>query len=261
MIDRVTPVILTHNEAPNIDRVLARLDWSKDIVVVDSGSTDGTLEILRAHSKVRVFTRRFDSHASQWEYAIRQTGIRTDWVLALDADYVLEKDFETELAKLDPSPEVAGYRTRFRYCVFGRPLRSTVYPPVTTLFRVSMGKYEQDGHTQRWVTSGRLDEFPALIRHDDRKPLSGWLASQDRYMRLETEKLLASSSSLGMTDKVRLWRWAMPAAMFLYCLFVKGLIFDGYAGLFYSFQRSIAEAILSLHLLREGLEHPRDGRR
>ena len=69
MLDNITPVLLTFNEEPNIARTLAHLAWAKDIVVVDSGSTDGTLPTLANFPNVRVFDRRFDSHANQWRFA------------------------------------------------------------------------------------------------------------------------------------------------------------------------------------------------
>src|SRR5437870_54166 len=75
MLDQITPVLLTYNEELNISRTLSRIGWAKDIVVVDSGSTDGTLEMLAKFSNVRIFKRSFDTHASQWRYAIEQTGI------------------------------------------------------------------------------------------------------------------------------------------------------------------------------------------
>lgn len=65
MLDQITPVLLAYNEEQNIARTLSHLTWAKDVVVVDSGSTDGTLERLERFSNVRVFSRRFDTHAAQ----------------------------------------------------------------------------------------------------------------------------------------------------------------------------------------------------
>jgi glycosyltransferase involved in cell wall biosynthesis len=78
MLDHITPVLLTYNEEQNVSRTLSRLAWAKDIVVVDSNSIDGTLAALRKFSNVRVFNRRFDSHAGQWRYAVEDTQITLD---------------------------------------------------------------------------------------------------------------------------------------------------------------------------------------
>jgi len=250
----ITPLILTLDEAPNIERTLKRLAWAKDIVVVDSGSTDGTREILTRYSNVRVFRRAFTTHADQWNFGLEQTGIKTDWVLALDSDFVLSDDLVKELDALRPSAEVSGYRVAITYCIEGKPLRCAVYPPVVVLYRRSGARYVQDGHTQRIQVSGPVDPLKGRIFHDDRKPLSHWLSAQTRYMRLEACKLLGTpAAQLGYADKLRKVIVLAPAAMFLYCLFVRGGILDGKAGLFYALQRAVAEAILSLYLLRAHL--------
>ena len=88
MLEQITPLILTYNEAPNIGRTLENLSWARDVVVVDSFSDDETLEIAASFPNVRVVQRVFDSHRNQWEFGLRETEIQTPWVLALDADYV-----------------------------------------------------------------------------------------------------------------------------------------------------------------------------
>jgi glycosyltransferase involved in cell wall biosynthesis len=251
MLDQITPVILTFDEEPNVGRTLAALSWARDVVVVDSCSTDRTLEILHAHPRVRVFSRPFDQHADQWNHAVTQTAITTDWILALDADYVLTPELIEELRVLVPAPAVNGFRTRFRYCIDGRPLRGSVYPPVITLFRRGLGRYWQDGHTQRLVLEGRCVDLAHPIDHDDRKSLRRWLQSQIRYTELEVAKLAsAPMSDLSWPDRLRRGILLAPPLVFLYALVMKGCILDGRAGLYYCIQRTTAELILSLYLLR-----------
>jgi len=91
MIEQITPLILTYNEAPNIDRALERLTWANRIVVIDSFSDDETLDILANYPQVEVNQRRFDTHALQWNYGLEK--INTKWILSLDADYILSEQF------------------------------------------------------------------------------------------------------------------------------------------------------------------------
>ena len=70
MLDRITPLLITLDEEPNIERTLAALAWAREIVVVDSGSTDGTLELLRLDPRVRVVTREFDTFAGQLGFGL-----------------------------------------------------------------------------------------------------------------------------------------------------------------------------------------------
>ena len=254
MLNQITPLILTFNEAPNIARTLDQLTWAADIVIVDSMSTDHTRAIAARYPSVRVFERAFTTHAEQWNFGLEQTAIKTEWVLALDADFVLTEAVVAELSQLNPAAAVAGYRASFTYCIDGEPLRSGVYPPVTVLYRRGAAAYRQDGHTQRVEINGLVFPIIARILHDDRKPLGHWLASQVRYMRLEADKLAATpSNELSGVDRVRKWIVLAPPLVFLRCMLIGGGIFDGWAGLFYALQRTTAELILSLTLLERRL--------
>jgi hypothetical protein len=95
------------------------------------------------------------------------------------------------------------------------------------------------------------------IYHDDRKPLSRWLSSQDRYAIIEARHLRSTrQADLTLPDRLRHHIYFAPALIFLYLLFARGLIFDGWRGWFYVCQRTLAEILLSLRLLieREQLE-------
>jgi glycosyltransferase involved in cell wall biosynthesis len=249
-LDEITPAILTFNEARNIGRTLGRLSWAKRIVVVDSFSDDETSAIVASYPKTEFFRRRFDSHANQWNFAIREVGINTEWVLALDADYQVSAELTGEIQGLVVEPDVDGFQARFVYCVFGKALRGAAYPPVTVLFRAKQAIYVQDGHTQRVQVKGRVGTLNNPMLHDDRKPLSSWLAAQVRYTRLEADKLSSTAfADLNAADRLRRMIVVAPAIMFFYCLFVKGNLFDGGAGLFYALQRTLVELMLSLFLL------------
>jgi len=250
VLDRITPVILTFNESQNIRRTLDRLNWATDIVIVDSFSTDDTVELIKKYPQVRLFQREFDSHANQWNYSINETAIKTDWILALDADYVLSEAVVNELDILQSMPEIDAYKIDFQYCILGKPLSGALYPPVTVLYRSKKANYIQDGHTQRVQIEGNVGKLSELIFHDDRKPLSSWLQAQDRYMELEAELLCSKNwGSLGFADIIRRLVIIAPVAVFIYCLLVKRGLFDGRVGLYYALQRSLAEAILSLRIM------------
>jgi glycosyltransferase involved in cell wall biosynthesis len=254
MLDQITPLILTYNEAPNIARTLEQLCWAREIVVVDSFSDDDTLEIMSGFPQVRVLQRKFDNFANQCNFGLLEGNIASEWVMNLDADYVLTPDLIAEISSLIPTDEVVGFTTRFIYCINGRRLRSGVYPPVTVLFRKSKAFYRQDGHAHRVVLDGRIEQLQAPILHDDRKPLSHWLQAQIRYTKLEANKLLGSeSSALGWKDQVRRGRIVAPLAMLFYCLVIRGGVLDGWPGFYYAFQRMFAELLLSLYLLDHDL--------
>lgn len=249
-LGQVTPLILTYNEEPNIARTLAALTWATRIVVVDSGSRDGTLAILAGCAAVEVVHRNFDSHANQWNFGLEQ--VVAGWVLSLDADYRVTKALRDEMAdhlQRADQQGIAGYRIPFRYCVAGRPLRGTVLPPRLALFRRSQAFYVDDGHTQDLRLNGHCLTLRQPILHDDRKSLSRWLWAQERYLSLETDKLLHTPpGQLSRADRLRLYHVVAPFAVLALCLFWHRGLLDGWRGWFYAFQRLYVEVLLSLML-------------
>ncbi len=172
-------------------------------------------------------------------------------MLALDADYLVTPSLVAELAALSPPELVSGYCARFEFALGGTLLRGSLYPPHVVLFRRGRGRYMQDGHTQRLVLDGAVEQLTATIIHDDRKPMGRWLASQRGYARHEAERLRALSwSQSSMRDRVRkmliIAPWAVPA----YALFGQGVVLDGWSGLRYGAQRALAEVFIAHALLR-----------
>lgn len=253
MLDQITPVLLTYNEAPNIARTLSHLTWARDIVVVDSGSSDETLAILTAYPQVRTFSRPFDTHAGQWRHAVTQTAIKTPWILRLDADYQVSDELIDELRRLDADAEVVAYEIAFDYAIFSHKLPSSLYPPNTILLRQGRFTVWDNGHTESWTVDGSIRKLRGRVVHDDWKSVKSWVNSQGRYMSRELAKM--SNEKRSTRDQLRLMPPIMPIAVFLYCLFGKGLILNGRSGLFYALQRLVAEAILSLMVLEKAL-HP-----
>lgn len=254
-LGQVTPIVLTFNEEPNIDRCLKRVTAFREVLVIDSGSTDRTLEIVACYPNARVITRPFDSFSGQWNYAIREGGVTTEWVLAMDADYMLSDAFLRNLSALAPKDDQLAYRVAFEYCVFGRPLSATLYPPIIALYRHAHTHYIQDGHCMRAQVGGPIETAAGRIQHDDRKPLSRWLESQAKYADQEADLLATKPpSELRIQDKLRRMIVITPWLVPLYCLTLGRGLLDGWPGIFYALQRGVAETILSLKLLESRLQ-------
>ena len=251
----LTALVLTYDEKENIGRTLAALAWLEKVVVLDSFSTDGTVEIARCYPNVRLIQRRFDDHTSQWNHGL--SAVDSLWVLSLDADYEVSPLLADEIRALEPADATAGYFARFEFRVFGHRLRASVYPPRTVLFRRDRARYVPDGHTQLLRAQGPVLPLHNVIHHDDRKPLARWLRSQDRYMVIESRHLLATPTRrLRRQDRLRLRLILAPAVLFLYLLFARGLLLDGWPGWYYVLQRTLAETLLALRLItgRDKLE-------
>ena len=224
-------------------------------MVIDSNSNDDTLELCRRHNHVATFVREFDNHTSQWNYGIGQCN--TPWVLSLDADYVLGDGFEREIEKLAQGDEIDAFSCSIRYCIYGRPLRGTLYPPRLALFRRDRCRYIEDGHTQVLEVEGNTGELTTSILHDDWKAMPRWCRNQIDYARLEAEKLLdkAAHGHLGLNDRLRSAGWIAPLLVLPYCLILRRGLLDGWHGWFYALQRLIAEVILALFVVEGKLRN------
>jgi glycosyltransferase involved in cell wall biosynthesis len=248
LADQITPLLITYNESANLRRVLDKLFWAKRIVVIDSGSTDETLDILRTYSQAEVIHRPFTDFASQCNFGLRQ--VMTPWVLSLDADYELSDRLVTELRNLVEDDPIDGYRAGFVYRIYGRPLRGTLYPRRTVLYRKNKALYLNEGHGHRVDVAGKVADLSGIIYHDDRKALARWISSQQRYARDEANYLIESpKDALSAMDKIRLMGWPAPIVIFFYTLFVKGCVLDGWPGWYYALQRVCFEVLMALEIV------------
>ena len=251
----VSALILTYNEEDNIERVLDKLRWLESVVVLDSYSTDATVEIVRRFSNTEVHFREFDTHSGQWNYGLSL--IKSRWVLTLDADYVLTPDFIEETRGLiRPDADnglTTAYFAKFKFLVFGKALRRNNTTPRPVLFRKERGSYYDDGHTQRLRIEGNSGNFRAYILHDDRKPLSRWLYNLNNYSIKETDKLLGSNCSddNSLVLRIRKTKVFAPFLVFFYCLIVNGSFLDGWRGWHYTIQRTLVEMLFALRLIEE----------
>lgn len=251
-LDEITPLLTTYNDAQNIGRALARLKWARSIVVVDAGSTDGTLQMLEADPRIKLAHRPFDALAQQRNFGLSQ--ITTNWVLSLDADYELSDALVAELQGLRPAPNQMGFRAKILYRIYGRTVRRAPRPSRVVLHRLAAGRYENERHGYRLPLGSTVAELRGAIYQDDRKPLEHWLTSQaqraanDAYYLLNTRK-----DSMSKADRIRLVGWPAPLVTFFHVMIVKGVFLDGRAGWLYAFQRVLAELLLAFELFRQRL--------
>jgi glycosyltransferase involved in cell wall biosynthesis len=251
MLDNITPIILTYNEAPNISRTLDALRWAQTVVVLDSGSTDETKQIAAGYDNVKWFERPFDNHQAQWQYAISQTGVTTEYVLALDADMEVPSAFKDELQEF-LSGNFAGGDVPFVYCYYGRPLAGSLYPNQVRVFRLRDVVVTQVDHTQHFAVTGAVYKFRNRLIHDDRKPLERWVSSQLSYQVLNDE---AIGNGGPKRFKYSLRRTGlMPPMVALLAYLRSGGPFGGAASARYAYERLVCESLLAIRLMNRRLQ-------
>ena len=185
----ITLVVLTHNEALNIrDCLKGMADWLTAVFVVDSGSTDRTVEIATSLGAV-VYAHPFETHARQWRWALEHLPIATDWVLALDADQQLLPELRDELDatfRHGVEPHVTGLYVNRRQIFRGRWIRYGGYYPkyLLKIFRKDDVTIDE-GHLvdHHFAVSGDTRKLQYDLIEDNRNEaaIAIWTEKHNRY--------------------------------------------------------------------------------
>jgi glycosyltransferase involved in cell wall biosynthesis len=250
--NRLSALVITHNEEANIFRTLSAIQWISNILILDSGSIDRTIDIVNQFKNTRVIYRQFDSFAKQCNFGLEC--LSSDWVLSLDADYVISPQLSKEISELlsgdvDNYYSFQAYRIGFCYCINGKPLRSGLLPPRTCLYERKSAEYVDIGHGHRVIINGRIGRLRNKIYHDDRKSFAKWLENQQKYQRTEAKMLQSKDSRvLPIQDLIRKHTFLAPFSAFFMCLILRRGLLDGREGVVYAFHRLIAESLLYLYM-------------
>src|ERR1700754_2506842 len=142
----VSIVIPIKNEAANLPRCLESVEWADEVFVVDSQSTDGSIEIAHRHGAQVVQFQFNGTWPKKKNWALENLPFRNEWIFILDADDVLPAIAEHEFRETIASPnrEVAGYWINRRFMFMGKWLRHAYSPNWNLrLFRHRLGRYEK----------------------------------------------------------------------------------------------------------------------
>jgi len=261
--------ILTLDEEAMLPRALACLSWCDDIVVIDSGSTDRTVEIARA-AGARVVERKLDDWATQGNFMLHDVSYKHAWVYYMDADETLPADLIAEIGRVtavSPSNDTpSAYRVRYRNWFRGVWLKhATPYPTwITRLMRPDRCRYEPRTVNAHPMVQGRVGELQAHFDHYSfDRGLEHWIAKHNKYSTAEAKESLAARTSgvpfgsLISTDPVRRRRgWkllfqrmpARPWLKFLYLYLWRRGFLDGAAGRDYCRLNAMYETMIVLKM-------------
>lgn len=188
-------VILTLNEVTNIVPCLRELRRVDDVIIVDSGSLDGTLDVARRErSDVRIFNHPFLDFGDQRNWAIDNTNPKHEWLLFIDADEYCDQALLDEIEELIANPrEMVGGFVAGRNYFLGTWLRySTMYPSYQLrVLKLGHVRFRKEGHGQREVTEGALCYLENGWRHEGfSKGVDQWVARHNRYATEEANRIL-----------------------------------------------------------------------
>ncbi|MDB5079814.1 MAG: glycosyltransferase [Chloroflexi bacterium] len=263
-LSEITVVILTLNEEANLQRCLDSTGWAADRVVIDSGSTDATLEIARKN-KVRYMVRQAKPFliSEQRNWALENAAIKTEWTLFIDADEVIPERLRQELQQvLATAPAyVTGYRLTPQFMFLGRWLRYCQgYPNWhDRLVRTGRGSYS-GGVWEHFVTDGQVGFLREPYLHFSlNKGIGDWFEKHLRYATAEAEDVLATLGFYersGQTRRKRKLRnlaarvWPLrPIVRFAVMYLLRRGFLDGLPGFLYSLMIMCYEYIVILKII------------
>lgn len=180
--------VITRNEASTIRRCLESVAWADELIVVDSGSSDGTVEACRAFTS-KVFVREFDTFDRQKNFALAQA--TADWVLSLDADEVVSPGLAEELRGIvarGGDDGCDGFVLRRENYVCGRPVRYLWgHDALVRLVRRGRGSFQGDVHEKLQV-EGTVGTLSQPLLHFNSTDLRQWMAKNRQYVELEARR-------------------------------------------------------------------------
>jgi glycosyltransferase involved in cell wall biosynthesis len=264
-IPMVSILILTRNEESNLPGCLQSVNWSDDIHVFDSYSTDRTVELAR-EAGARITQRQFDNWSEHQNWGLQNIPFRYPWVFYIDADERVTVELKSNIQKAVETPQAnVAFLVQRRDFLFAQWLKhSQATAMYTRLFRPENMRYERlvnpisiaDGPVGR--IAGYLDHFPFS------KGITAWLDRHNSYSSLEAQEIVARRSeaaSFSITKLVLARSFSerrcqqkelfyrmpcRPLIKFLLLYIVKRGFLDGYAGFTYAALQSIYEYMIVL---------------
>lgn len=193
---KITAIIPTYNEQDNIQRALNSVSFADEIIVIDSFSTDNTLEIINENKSVKLIQRKFDDFSSQKNYAIAQA--KYHWIILLDADEESTEELKKEVISIINSKEAkSAYNINRNFYFknkkvnFGGFQRSKV----TRLFKKEFCVYRGKVHEQLQV-EGNVGLLKNKLNHYSYKNFAHYKSKLAKYAELQAQELFVNKQTV-----------------------------------------------------------------
>jgi glycosyltransferase involved in cell wall biosynthesis len=186
---KITAIVPTFNEGHNIDEVLKSVSFADEIMVVDSFSTDTTIELARKHTDF-IIQRKYENSASQKNWAIPQA--KNEWILLVDADERVTPELKKEIIEtINANPEEVGFWMYRQNHFMGAPINHGAFKKdkVIRLFRKSKCKYETKSVHSEIIANGAVGSLKKKLHHNTYITLDHHLNKMDRYAWWQAEDL------------------------------------------------------------------------
>lgn len=221
----LSAVLITRNAAGQLAECLASVSFCDEIVIVDSGSEDATVEIAGRHG-ARVIPSAWRGFGPQKQFAVEQAG--NDWVLCIDADERVSEPLQQSIVAVVSAPTLGAWR--FARCnrFMGRYLRhGEGYPDWSLrLFDRRTARWSNDPVHEKVIAGGEIGTLSGDLLHESAESLETYLAKQNRYSSLAADEALASGEQATAAHML-----LSPLLRFIKFYFFRLGLLDGLPGL------------------------------
>ncbi|MFH0948844.1 MAG: glycosyltransferase family 2 protein [Elusimicrobiota bacterium] len=217
--------IIAYNEEKNIKRCLESVGWADEILMVDSGSTDATVEIAKKFG-AKVFVKEWEGYGAQKNFAIDKA--RNNWILSIDADEEVSPELQKEIKKIIKNPcNYAAFKIPRGLIFQGKFLRwGGCYPNYQIrLFHKNKARFNLALVHEKLIVDGKIGFLKGSLIHYSYKDLSDYFERFNRYTTLDAQKRFNNNK------KFYFWYYIQSLLKFFYMYFLRLGFLDGLDGL------------------------------
>ncbi len=239
----LTVVIPTLNEEADLPRCLNSVSFADEILVIDSGSTDRTLEIARKY-QAQIIKHPFRDFASQRQEADRYA--HGDWILSIDADVEIPLSLAQEIQAILPNTNCTAFKIGRENIIWGKTIWHTDWNPNDDchirLYRRGSGKWQSQVH-EIYQVSGKIGYLKNHLIHHNYQSVSEFIDKSNRYSTLEAQKRFQSDVRFSW-----LKFYSEPLKDFSKRFFYKLGFLDGWHGFFLSLLQAMYFLMVNIKL-------------
>lgn len=232
-MNKISVIVITKDEEKNIIDCLKSVEWADEIIVVDSESTDRTVELARQFTN-KIFTRKWEGYVSQKRYALSLAG--NEWVLSLDADERITPELKQEILNLTPT-NFSGYKIRRKNFLLKKEIRSCGWEKDYQLRLMKKDKTDFSDRLvhEKFIVDGEVGTLKYPMLHYTFSSLTDYLNKINYYTSLKAQELFKKKKKVGAWKIIS----HTVSAFFTFFIFRKGFK-DGIYGLIISFLHSFS---------------------
>lgn len=186
---KISALAITLNEAQNIEAYIKSLWFADEIIIVDSFSTDGTVELASKHDRVRVIQRPFDNFSAQKNFAISQA--KNDWVTFFDLDEEISPTLGQEILEISKNPKAVAYFVKRDYIFMGKPIKYSGFQSdyVIRFFNKNFCSYNSNLVHETIDAQGKTARLTNSAKHFTYKTFDHFTSKSHQYSQLQAQML------------------------------------------------------------------------